>query len=125
MGAAYSAFRALAAYPAADNWVWDAWAALVRGPGTWEFRVSRAGNAQVVAGKSRAACKAAAQTSQSPAACASPRAASLSRNIPASSGRNPRMRASVEAAAVWSLMLTSPNARSIGPATTSTSCIRP
>ena len=78
-----------------------------------------------VAGGSWAGCSEEALTSQSPAACASPSAANRSRNLPASSGLNPRMRASVDAAAVWSLMLTSPKARSIGPAATSTSCMRP
>lgn len=75
--------------------------------------------------KSEAVSKDAAPRIQSPAACASPRAANLSRSLPASSGRKPRMRASVDAAAVWSLTFTSPKERSMGPATTSTSCIRP
>ena len=62
---------------------------------------------------------------QSPAAWASPRAARRSRNLPASSGCSPRIRASVEAAAVCSLTFTSPKDLSMGPATRSTSCIRP
>ncbi len=60
-----------------------------------------------------------------PAAFASPRAASRSRSRAASSRSSPGIRASLAAAAVCSLTVASRNARSTGPAVTSTNCIRP
>ncbi len=60
-----------------------------------------------------------------PAAFASPRAASRSRSRAASSRSRPGIRASLAAAAVCSFTVASRNARSTGPAVTSTNCIRP
>ena len=60
-----------------------------------------------------------------PAAFASPSAARRSRSRAASSRSSPGIRASLAAAAVCSLTVASRNARSTGPAVTSTNCIRP
>ena len=60
-----------------------------------------------------------------PAERASPWAARRSRSRAASTGVSPGIPASVVAAAVCNLTVAKPMARSIGPATRSTSCIRP
>ncbi len=61
----------------------------------------------------------------SPASRASPRRASRSRSRAASSGGRPGIEASVPGDAVCSCTRAIPNRRSIGPASTSTYCIRP
>ncbi len=61
----------------------------------------------------------------SPAVRSSPRRASRSRSAAATSGSRPGMLASVVAAAVCSWTVVTPSIRSMGPAFTSTSCIRP
>ena len=62
---------------------------------------------------------------QSPLAWASPSWVRRSRSSEAVAGRRPQTLASVVAAAVCSLTWTRPKERSMGPASTSTSCIRP
>ena len=64
-------------------------------------------------------------TAHSPAERCSPRRASWSRRAPAISGVKPGIAASVLAAAVCNWTVAIPSARSIGPAASSTSCMRP